>query len=56
MVGEVFADEIAGGIDIRPTIAITKARLNMPEILAAMGAQRLAPDGEIAARVAATSR
>ncbi|MFL5168630.1 MAG: GTP cyclohydrolase II [Microvirga sp.] len=45
LVGEVFADEIAGGTDIRPTIAITKARLNMPEILAAMGAHRLAPDG-----------
>src|ERR671938_368926 len=36
LVGEVFSDEIAGGTDIRPTIAITKARLNMPEILSAM--------------------
>ena len=45
LVGEAFRDEIAGGIDIRPTIAVTKARLNMPEILAAMGAHRLAPDG-----------
>src|SRR3954471_17309142 len=32
LVGKVFADEIAGGADIRPSIAITRARLNMPEI------------------------
>ena len=31
-VAEDFATEIAEGIDIRPTIAITKARLTMPEI------------------------
>jgi GTP cyclohydrolase II len=47
LVGEVFAREIAGGLDVRPTIAITKARLNMPEILAAMGAHRLAADGGV---------
>jgi GTP cyclohydrolase II len=47
LVGDVFQDEIAGGIDIRPTIAITKARLNMPEILAAMDVRRLAADGAI---------
>ena len=47
MVGQVFADEIATGIDIRPSIAITKARLNMPEILGAMGSARLAADGGI---------
>jgi GTP cyclohydrolase II len=47
MVGEVFAREIATGTDIRPTIAVTKARLNMPEILAAMAARRIAPDGGI---------
>ena len=47
LVGEVFAGEIAGGLDVRPTIAITKARLNMPEILAAMGAHRLAADGGV---------
>jgi GTP cyclohydrolase II len=47
LVGQVFADEIASGVDIRPTIAVTKARLNMPEILAAMGARRLAADGGI---------
>src|SRR5918912_1542572 len=47
LVGEVFRDEIAGGTDVRPTIAITKARLNMPEILAAMAAHRLKADGGV---------
>ncbi|HEY7383329.1 MAG TPA: GTP cyclohydrolase II, partial [Beijerinckiaceae bacterium] len=46
-IGDVFADEIAGGTDIRPSIAVTKARLNLPEILAAMSGRRLAADGEI---------
>ncbi|WP_342359832.1 GTP cyclohydrolase II [Terrarubrum flagellatum] len=47
MVGDVFKTEIGEGVDIRPSIAITKARLNMPEILAAIAARRLAPDGHI---------
>ncbi|WP_210485280.1 GTP cyclohydrolase II [Microvirga antarctica] len=47
MVGEIYAEEIASGIDIRPTIAITKARLNMPEILGAMAAKRLKADGTV---------
>src|SRR3712207_7324051 len=38
LVGQVFATEIAGGVDICPTIAVTKARLNMPESLGALGA------------------
>src|SRR5918994_798877 len=46
-VGEVFADEIASGTDIRPSIAVTKARLNMPEILGAMSRRRLKADGAI---------
>jgi GTP cyclohydrolase II len=45
-VGEVFRDEIAAGVDIRPTIAVTKARLNMPEIQASLGT-RLRADGGI---------
>ena len=44
---EVFAREIAEGIDVRPTIAVTRARLNLPELSAAMAAGRLAPDGEV---------
>ena len=46
-VGETFADEIATGTDIRPSIAVTKARLNLPEILAAMERRRLKADGAI---------
>ena len=47
MVSEAFADEIADGLDIRPTIAVTKARLTVPEIGSAIDAGRLAPDGEV---------
>ena len=36
MVGSVFAKQIAAGMDIRPTIAITKAHINMPELKAAI--------------------
>ncbi|TDR94823.1 GTP cyclohydrolase II [Enterovirga rhinocerotis] len=45
--GEVFGEAIATGTDIRPTIAITRARLNLPEILASLAAHRIAADGEI---------
>ncbi len=44
MTGEVFADRIAAGCDIRPTIAVTRARINMPEIVQAVRAGRLTPD------------
>ena len=47
MVSEAFRDDLADGIDIRPTIAITKAHVNMPEIRSAIEAGRLEPDGEI---------
>jgi GTP cyclohydrolase II len=46
-VADDFRREIAEGVDIRPTIAITKARLNLPEIIAAMAARRIAADGRI---------
>jgi hypothetical protein len=42
-----FADLIAEGIDIRPSIAITKARLTLGEIQSAIAAGRLEVDGEI---------
>src|SRR3977135_3892037 len=32
LVGEVFAEQIGAGIDVRPTIAITTARIDLPEI------------------------
>ncbi len=47
MVAEVFKDQISDGLDIRPTIAITKARLTLPEISQAIDAGRLEIDGTI---------
>ena len=44
LVSEAFADRLAQGWDIRPTIAITKAHVTIPEIQAAMAAGRLRPD------------
>lgn len=43
----VFGNHIRKGIDIRPTMAITQARLNMPEIRAHIDSQRLKIDGKI---------
>jgi len=47
MVASAFADAIAAGADVRPTIAVTKAHINMPELKAAVAAGRLRPDGTI---------
>jgi GTP cyclohydrolase II len=47
LAGETFATEIAQGLDIRPTIAVTRARLNMPEVSAGLALGRLKPDGMI---------
>ena len=47
LVSEVFADEIEAGLDIRPTIAVTRARLTVPEVRSAIDAGRLKPDGEV---------
>jgi GTP cyclohydrolase II len=46
-IAEDFAPEIAEGVDIRPTIAVTKARLTLPEIADAMRAGRLKADGKV---------
>lgn len=46
-VAEDFAAELADGVDIRPTIAVTKARLTLPEISDAIRLGRLKIDGEI---------
>ncbi len=46
-VAEVFKDEIAKGIDIRPTLAVTKAHIDVPEVHAAIAAGRLIPDGRL---------
>jgi GTP cyclohydrolase II len=47
LVAENFRTEIAEGTDIRPSIAITRARLDLPEIQAAIAAKRLVPDGDV---------
>ena len=47
LVSEVFGDLMKQGWDIRPTIAITKAHINMPELKDAMRAGRLKADGKI---------
>ena len=43
LVATVFAAELAAGIDLRPSIAVTKARINMPEMNDAVAAGRLVP-------------
>ena len=45
VVADAFRDEIAAGYDIRPTIAVTKAHIDLPEIRAAIATGRLAADG-----------
>ena len=47
LVAEAFKSEIESGADIRPTIAITKARLTLPEIREAIDKGRLRVDGSI---------
>jgi len=45
--GDLFADLRATGYDIRPSIAITKAHINIPELQAAVAKGRLQVDGKI---------
>ena len=47
VVGEVFESYYEQGYDIRPTIAITKAHINMPELQDAIAKGRLHVDGTI---------
>ena len=47
LVASAFAEEIAAGYDVRPTIAVTKAHINLPELKGAIAAGRLRPDGDI---------
>lgn len=46
-VAGVYADYIEQGYDIRPTIAVTKAHIHMPEVRQAIAFQRLKPDGKV---------
>jgi GTP cyclohydrolase II len=47
VVCQAFADLYAQGYDIRPTIAVTRAHINMPELQDAVTKGRLAVDGTI---------
>ena len=47
VVADVFRDQIAHGYDIRPTIAVTKAHIDLPEVREAMAAKRLVADGRV---------
>lgn len=45
LVADTFKAEIAEGLDVRPTIAVTRARLDLIEMRDAIKAGRLKPDG-----------
>jgi GTP cyclohydrolase II len=47
LVSEVFAEELRTGIDIRPTIAVTTARIMLPELLPLLAEKVLEADGEV---------
>lgn len=47
LVGEAFAKERRAGVDIRPSISMTRGHLSMPEIVQAMKAGRLKADGAV---------
>jgi GTP cyclohydrolase II len=47
IVHDVFRAYYAQGCDIRPTIAITAAHLSLPEVMSAVAAGRLSPDGKV---------
>lgn len=47
MVAEAFSAELGRGYDIRPTIAITKAHVMLPEVADAIIKGRLRPDGRV---------
>ncbi len=46
-VQQVYAEYLAQGYDIRPTIAVTKAHIHLPEVKQAIAFQRLAIDGQV---------
>jgi GTP cyclohydrolase II len=46
-VADVFSEYLAQGYDIRPTIAVTKAHIHLPEVRQAIAFQRLAVDGKV---------
>jgi GTP cyclohydrolase II len=47
MVGQAFKDHIDQGVDVRPTIAVTRARLSVPEFVNRIDGKQLVPDGRV---------
>jgi GTP cyclohydrolase II len=47
LVGEAFRGDLARGYDIRPTIAVTRAHIDMPEVRAAIDIGRIKADGKV---------
>jgi GTP cyclohydrolase II len=47
LVGEVFAEQIKAGVDARPTIAVTRARIDLPEIRGRILSGEIVPDGTV---------
>jgi GTP cyclohydrolase II len=47
VVADVYKAFLADGYDIRPTIAVTKAHIDVPEVRAGIAAGRLAADGAL---------
>jgi len=47
VVSEAFKPYFEKGYDIRPTIAVTRAHIRLPELMDAMEAGRLRPDGQL---------
>ncbi len=46
-VAGVFAGDLEDGYDVRPTIAVTKAHVLLPEVIDAVLKKRLIPDGKL---------
>ena len=47
MVGQAFREHLSQGIDVRPTIAVTRARLTVPEFANKVEGNHLVPDGRV---------
>jgi GTP cyclohydrolase II len=47
LVGDAFADLMRAGYNIQPTIAVTSAHIDLPEIRSAIAVGRLQPDGKL---------
>ncbi|HVB14981.1 MAG TPA: GTP cyclohydrolase II, partial [Stellaceae bacterium] len=47
LVGAAFAEQIREGIDVRPTIAVTAARIDLPEIRQRIASGDIVPDGRV---------